>query len=230
MFNQGRQPHLTKTLWIKIGKISSKIGDNSTHVFTTLILSPLWSFNGRINVGQSRRHFPDWSKKMSLAQGKESFDVIWLQQTKRSLRNSVSQLFANWYPRLLALIKLVVEKYRTRVTNGLSDTIYRIINIAPCLRHWIGIESVIDIPSFLVVISQRKWNKISTSHKKPYQVLYFVPNTNIRKGETDRIGWNYSRRRSYLEFCLNALAKQMIAELLITKVPVNKKRERRIYH
>ena len=57
------------------------------------------------------------------------------------------------------------------MTNGLSDTIYRIINIAPCLRHWIGIESVIDIPSFLVVISQRKWSKISTDSKK--SGLYF---------------------------------------------------------
>ena len=156
--------------------------------------------------------FPIGPKKTSLARRKESFDVIWSRRTKRSFRNSVSQLFANWYPRLLALIKLVAEKYRTRLTNGLSDTIYRIINIAPCLCHWIGIESVIDIPSFLVVISQCKWNKITTRtaksvQKQPYQVCILGFKFTW---ETDRIGWNFSRR-SYLEFSWNVLAKQSSA-------------------
>ena len=122
-------------------------------------------------------NFPKWRTRWSLWV-KEKKVLTWtvifcLTDKEVSLIRSRSQLFANWYHRLLALISWSC-KILVPVINGLSDTIYRIINIAPCLRHWIGIESVIDIPSFLVVISQCKWNKIITACKKrpkqPYQV------------------------------------------------------------
>ena len=98
IFHEGWQPHQkTKPPGIEIGiffkplvikmlkilKTCPESGDNSAYVFTTLILGPLWTFNGGINVGLSR-NFPDWSKKISLARGKESFDVIWSGRTKRS--------------------------------------------------------------------------------------------------------------------------------------------------
>ena len=122
-------------------------------------------------------NFPKWRTRWSLLV-KEKKVLTWtvifcLTDKEVSVIRPRSKLFANWYHRLLALISWS-RKILAPVINGLSDTIYRIINIAPCLRHWIGIESVIDIPSFLVVISQCKWNKIITACKKrpkqPYQV------------------------------------------------------------
>ena len=122
-------------------------------------------------------NFPKWRTRWSLLV-KEKKVLTWtvifcLTDKEVSVIRPRSKLFANWYHRLLALISWS-RKIVAPVINGLSDTINRIINIAPCLRHWIGIESVIDIPSFLVVISQCKWNKIITACKKrpkqPYQV------------------------------------------------------------
>ena len=156
---------LSKIPHIKVGNVSLK--KNRQFFFRYLISVKFTTFID----------FPKWRTRWSLLV-KEKKVLTWtvifcLTDKEVSVIRPRSKLFANWYHRLLALISWS-RKILAPVINGLSDTIYRIINIAPCLRHWIGIESVIDIPSFLVVISQCKWNKIITACKKrpkqPYQV------------------------------------------------------------